>query len=456
MKVNFTQQRVMSELVCEVGKSQTLHQDANTPGLGLRVTAGGARSFIFEARLHGKTVRVTIGDVKAWKLDVARTEASRLRVLVDGGKDPREESVAQAVAHAARKAEAARKTATLAEAWAVYTEARRSKWSELHYRDHVDLSQLGGVPKLRGKGLTAPGPLAPLMGVKLADLTADRVADWLADEADTRPARARKAFDLLRIFAGWADEQPQYTGLVDSKAVSAKLRKELPKPSTKDDVLQREQLTAWFAAVRQLDNPVMEAYLQGLLLTGARREELAGLKWGDVDFKWNSLHLADKVEAAGRTIPLTPYFKTLLLKLKAINDTPPTVRALREQFERRGETWRPSEFVFASKTSGEGRLTSPNRALARVCAIAGVPHVTLHGLRRSFATLSEWCELPVGVTAQIQGHKPSATAEKHYKRRPLDLLRSWHDKLETWLLEQAGIDFQPAAAEQKPPMPKAV
>jgi hypothetical protein len=37
------------------------------------------------------------------------------------------------------------------------------------------------------------------------------------------------------------------------------------------------------------------------------------------------------------------------------------------------------------------------------------------------------------------GHKPSATAEKHYRRRPLDLLRMWHVKIEGSILEQAGI-----------------
>jgi len=48
----------------------------------------------------------------------------------------------------------------------------------------------------------------------------------------------------------------------------------------------------------------------------------------------------------------------------------------------------------------------------------------------------------VGVVAQIQGHKPSAIAEKHYRRRPLDLLRMWHDRIEAWMLAQAGIEFQ--------------
>jgi integrase len=75
------------------------------------------------------------------------------------------------------------------------------------------------------------------------------------------------------------------------------------------DCLQREQLAAWFRTVRCHPNPVISTYLQGLLITGARREELAGLRWVDVDFRWRQLVLDDKVEGTGgRTIPLTPYF----------------------------------------------------------------------------------------------------------------------------------------------------
>jgi integrase len=73
-------------------------------------------------------------------------------------------------------------------------------------------------------------------------------------------------------------------------------------------------------------------------------------------------------------------------------------------------------------------------------AAAGLPPFTIQDLRRSFGTLTEWVECPVGVVAQIQGHKPSALAEKHYRRRPLDLLRMWHVKIEAWILEQAGIE----------------
>ena len=67
--------------------------------------------------------------------------------------------------------------------------------------------------------------------------------------------------------------------------------------------------------------------------------------------------------------------------------------------------------------------------------------MTLHGLRRTFASLAEWVEMPRGVIAQIMGHAPNATAEKHYINRPLELLAVWHNKYEAWILGQAGVKF---------------
>jgi integrase len=204
--------------------------------------------------------------------------------------------------------------------------------------------------------------------------------------------------------------------------------------------LQREQLPVWFDAVRKINNPVISAYLQALLLTGARREELMGLRWGDIDFKWKSITIRDKVEGQ-RTIPLTPYVASLLQDLKRRNQMPPTVRHLRSM-EQRGEKFKPSPWVFFSRTSADGKLVEPRLAHMQALEIAGLPHLTIHGLRRSFGTLCEWVEVPTGISAQIMGHKPSALAEKHYRRRPIDLLRMWHEKIEAWILEQAGIEFK--------------
>jgi len=139
-------------------------------------------------------------------------------------------------------------------------------------------------------------------------------------------------------------------------------------------VIQRERLAAWFAAVHQIGSPIIGAYLQCLLLTGARREELATLKWEDVDFQWNSLKLNDKVEDS-RMVPMTPHVSRLLAALP-----------------------RRSEWVFNSPTAASGRLIEPSIAHRKACAIAGLD-VSLHGLRRSFASLCEWTETPAGIAA---------------------------------------------------------
>src|SRR5690606_30541836 len=166
-----------------------------------------------------------------------------------------------------------------------------------------------------------------------------------------------------------------------------------------------------------------------LLLTGARRNELTGLQWADVDFQWNSLTIRDKVEGE-RVIPLTPYVKSLLLGIK-----PATVMPVHGAAAVEASPW-----VFASERSKQGHITEPRISHNKALTVAGLPPLSLHGLRRSFATLAEWVECPAGIVAQIMGHKPSAIAEKHYRRRPLDLLRKWHTTIEGWVLAEAGIE----------------
>jgi integrase len=463
-KENFTPERVAG-YACEPGRQQTIYWDKKQQGLGLRVTTSGGKAYVFEGRLFGKTVRITIGSPEAWPLERyvttdratgekvervgARQEAARLKALMDRDIDPREEKAEQRAAHEARKLEARRKDATVCEVWAEYLAAHRSKWSARHTLDHQHLAQAGGEQKKRGKGLTVAGPLAPLMKLRLSDLTVETVANWLNEESQSRPTNAEQAYRKLRAFIRWCGERQDYRGLVPEGAYAARtVRDAVPRPKAKDDCLQREQLTAWFGAARKIDNPVISAYLQGLLITGARREELAALRWDDVDFRWRSLHLADKIEVeTGRMIPLTPYLASLLLELKRINETPPNTRQLR-RLKERDQEWAPSPWVFWSKTSADGKLAEPRIAHTKAQMAAGLPHLSLHGLRRSFGTLAEWVECPVGVVAQIQGHKPSALAEKHYRRRPLDLLRMWHDKIEAWMLEQARIEFDADVAQQ--------
>ena len=432
-KIAFTAGRV-SGFKCPPDKKQAFMWDVTAPGLGLRATPAGKPAYVFQSKYQGKDIRLTIGSPAAWSIPDAQAKARELQRLIDEGKDPRDlkrEAIAAVEAKRLQEQEQeqADKVAarTVGEAWAAYVAERTPHWGDLHRKDHERLTRAGGETSkrgTRGRGVTIAGPLHPLLGLALRDLTAPVIEAWAAREAQTRPTAARLAWRLLKAFSGWCAEQPEYAPVLPgvNPAKTKKAREALGKAKAKDDSLLKEQLPAWFAAVRNIGNPAVSAYLQTLLLTGARPGEVLAMRWDDLNTQWRGLTIRDKVEGE-RVIPLTPYVWHLLAALP-----------------------RRNEFVFASTRNKDTPLTEPNHAHDKACKVAAIDSLTLHGLRRSFKSLTEWLEIPAGVVAQIMGHKPSATAEKHYTVRPLDLLRVHHERIEAWVLEQAGIVFDAKAA----------
>ncbi|SEM77509.1 tyrosine-type recombinase/integrase [Nitrosomonas marina] len=422
-KIKLTTGRIAS-FQCAEGKKQDFLWCSEVKGLAVRATASSdTKRYIYQSRLNGKTIRLTIGKVEVWSIPEAKTEARRLQILIDQGNDPREVKKEKAekdeAAKLARVQEETRERLTFGEAWNEYLKARKAKWSESHYKDHMKMIRAAGDPYKRIDKLTIPGLLTPFLDMPLRDISKELLTTWADKESQQRPTQARLALRLLRAFFNWCSEHDLYSHIVQTNPTSNKaIRETLGKTMAKNDVLQREQLPAWFSAVRQLQNPVISAYLQTVLLTGARREEILQIKWEDIDFQWNSMTIRDKVDGL-RVIPLTPYVSHCLASLP-----------------------RRNQWVFSSPASASGRLSEPAAGHSKACAIAGI-ELTIHGLRRSFASLCEWVEMPAGIAAQIQGHKPQGVREKSYIRRPLDLLRKWHIKIEDWILEQAGIEFTP-------------
>ena len=423
-KVKLTAGRIAT-FRCDKDKIQAFLWCDDPTGLAVRATSAGTKSYIFQAKVNGQSMRLTIGDINKWSIEAAQAEARRLQVLIDQGHDPRQVNAnnrnareTEAVALAQKQSS---ESVTVAEAWQSYITDRKPLWSERHYYDHLTEMHVGGVRRKRSTALTVPGTLASLAKLRLVDLTSELLEEWAKAEAAKRPTRARLSLRLLKAFLFWCARHPIYKAAVTTNvAQSRNARESLGKANVKDDALQREQLPAWFTAVRQIHNPVISAYLQTLLIIGSRRGELDKLRWEDVDFQWNSLTL--KGLKGPRVIPLTPYVAQLLAPLP-----------------------RRSEWVFSSPTAASGHLVDPSDAHNKACSIAGVD-LSLHGLRRSLASLSEWIEMPAGIGAQIQGHKPQGVREQHYIRRPLDLLRMWHVRIEAWILKEAGIEFVPIQA----------
>lgn len=449
-RVRLTAQRVAS-FTCPSTKSQAFLWDTDSPALLLRATPTGRKTYAFEGRIGGKTIRVTIGTATDWRLEQARLRAAELKVLVDSGFDPREVEAQKNTERKLRSELTAAQSATVQSAWDAYIQERRSFWGELHYRDHVDKSKAGGQKSLqRGKSneRTTAGPLWALMHLRLGELDLPTLERWAKSEGTTRPTSARLSWRLFTVFLNWCTQHPTYSIAYQNHSLhkSRKVRELLGKPGVKSDTLTREQLKHWFKQVQEIPNTAISAALQTMLLTGARPGEVLNLRWTDIDTQWKQICFKDKVEGT-REIPLTNYVEHLITSLPKRNKwvfSSSRVLMMDEKNIRRrqqkavtvGSKFNTSSIMV---TSQSGRISEPNTQHTRACRSAGIDNLTLHGLRRSFSSLTEWLEIPTGIVAQIQGHKPSATAEKHYKRRPLDLLRLHHQKIETWFLQQAEV-----------------
>ena len=432
-KVVFTAGRVKA-FKCPMDKTQAFLWDATSPGLGLRATPAGKPSYVFQGRFQDKTIRVTIGGPEAWTIPKAQEKARELQRQIDEGRDPRVVKSETTAADVATREGDKRNSITVGDLWPRYLvegkPKRRDAWKP-GYRVGLELMAVaGGVAKKRGKGKTRPGPLYPLMPVRLIDANEDTLKAWFGAEAKSGKHQAARALMMFRGFLRWCSAQSEYRAMVDRDAGrAAAILEAMPQVKKRTDCLESAQLPGWFAGTDKLANRTIAVYLNVLLLTGARREEVAGLRWTDVDFRWRRLTLADKVEAT-RTIPLTEYLAKQLASLPRVTM----------------DDRQPNPFVFASRARG-GRINDPRASHGKVLADAGIGGLTIHGLRRSFSLLGEAAGAPAGAIAQVMGHKPSATAEG-YRPRSVDALRPFLAQIETHILKQAGIQF---AVEPVPP-----
>lgn len=423
-KIAFTAGRVAG-FKCPPDKTQAFLWDVTSPGLGLRATPAGKPAYVFQGEFQQKTIRITIGNPGAWSIPQAQEKARELQRQIDEGHDPRDLKRDVMAAAIEKKAFAAAQSVTVGEVWPRYLEEGKPKRKDAfkpRYRADLEaMAAPGGKKKKRGEGNTRPGPLFPLLALPLSQVNEDALKIWFDLEALAGKHQAARALMMFRGFMRWCSAKPEYRALVDRAAgKAAAIVEALPSNTRRTDALEAAQVPGWWSGVEQLNNRTASVYLRALLLTGARREEMAALKWADVDFQWRKLTIADKVEAT-RVIPLTPYLAQQLASLQRIN-----------------------EFVFAS-TGKAGRIADTRASHAKALQSAGIDSLTIHGLRRSFSLLGEAAGAPAGAIAQVMGHKPSATAEG-YRPRSVDALRPYLAQIEAHILEQAGIVFDTKAA----------
>ncbi|WP_147082508.1 tyrosine-type recombinase/integrase [Methylobacterium haplocladii] len=240
----------VTRLVLPPGKSETIVFDDALPGFGVRVRAGGKRTWIAQYRLGTKQRRITLGSVEAVDPDEARTRAKRALADVQLGNDPQAEK-SQARARAA---------ITLGSIAVRYLDHAKTR---LRPRSYEEVE----------RHLTRHW--APLREMPIHDVGRRNIAGRLDDIAKQHgPFASNRARASLSAMFTWAMRQ----GEAEANPVIAtgKATDEI----SRDRVLSDLEITAIWQACRDDD---YGRIVRLLILTGQRREEVGAMCWSEID-----------------------------------------------------------------------------------------------------------------------------------------------------------------------------
>jgi integrase len=151
---------------------------------------------------------------------------------------------------------------------------------------------------------------------------------------------------------------------------------------------------------KQLRRGQMLAFFKLLLLTGARRGEIIGLQWQNVDFDRKCLRLPDSKTGA----------KVIFLNEPALE----VIRSLHRL---------KNNLHVISGTRAGAAFVGIDKVWARVRVFAELLGVRLHDLRHSFASMGVADGLSLPVIGALLGHKHAATTSR-YAHLAADPLRA--------------------------------
>ncbi|MCJ2110758.1 site-specific integrase [Methylobacterium sp. E-025] len=345
------------------GKTERIIFDDSLAGFGLRMRAGGKRTWIAQYRVGAKQRRISFGTTETLDVDEARKRARDILAKVQLGADPQGE-----------KAEArSRASVTLG---AVAT----------HYLAHAKTRLRASSFSEAERHLTRHW--APLRTTPAHDLTRRHVAVRLSEiAAENGPHAANRARASLSAMFTWAMRQ----GEVDSNPVAA-----TGKPAenvARTRVLSDDEICDVWNACRDDDHGRI---VRLLLLTGQRRTEVGAMRWSEIDRPRKLWQLPPERTKNGlpHTVPLSP-------AALAIIETVP-VRGGRDFLF--GDSTGPFQGWSKSKMNLDRRISEKREWLSGK-PDAGISEWRLHDLRRTAVThMNEHLRILPHVVEAIVNH----------------------------------------------------
>lgn len=331
-------------------------KDATQPELYLCVLPSGIKAFELVKKHGGRARRKRLGVFPQVTVEAARAKARELLGELAKGVNVFD-------GQRLRKAEL-----TLEELFGSYME-RHSKLHKKTWKtdQHVYNKHLSGWAAKR-----------------LSDLTHDDISAKHAKISAASPTAADRAVTTLRAVYNYAIDELGWGGKNPCLKVRLHPRKE------RNRFLTEEDLGIFWKAASEYPNDSIRDYLRLSLLMGARKEKMLSMRWRDVHLKQAFWLIEVGKNGESQTVPIAEA----------------ALAILKERHARRGDC----PWVFQGR-GREGRLTSPDNAWRELRAEIGLKDVTLHDLRRTFASWQAMTGSSLPIIGDSLGHKnPSVTA----------------------------------------------
>lgn len=359
-----------------------VHWDGELTGFGVRVRATGAMSYVAVYRTGGRNSplrRITIGPVGKIEAERAREEARTIIRQAEFGVD--------------RAADRAKTRAELT----------FDKVCDLYLVEGCETKKPSTLTSDRGR---IERHIKPLLGKKrVGEITRTDVEKFMRDVANGKTAADEKTKRYGRAIVeggkGTATRTVGLLGGIMTFAVSRQFRADNPVRGVKryadkkgETFLSSTELGRVGGALAALEaegvNPSAVAIIRLLAFTGARKSEIAALRWSEVDLERGYLRLGDSKTGA-KVIPIGAPAREVLASVAAIEG---------------------SSFVFPA-ASGTSHFQGVEKVWRKARAAAGFPNLRMHDLRHSFASvgLARGDALP--VIGAILGHADVKTTSRY-------------------------------------------